>query len=210
MNVARIFLKYVIFSFFTVAIVLLFFIKTPLAKYENEKNDVIQSINQYLQTNYVSMYDHENKYHIQVELLTIQQFQRDLTHSTEMDDKLLQKAQTMLTQLESAIYQGELYRADFYVDAYLLTLYDTEHAKSQYSDWHLYTMPYHENDQMNKELWKQLTEQEKLSFILSMKSILLNQESAQYMPSTFYVLEKLEQSSRNDIANETVKTLLFQ
>ncbi|WP_239585737.1 hypothetical protein [Lysinibacillus composti] len=55
-----------------------------------------------------------------------------------------------------------------------------------------------------------LTEQEKISFILSMKSILLNQESVQYSPSTFYVLEKLEQSSHNDIANETVKTLLFQ
>ena len=210
MNIVQFFSKYVLISFLIVTMVLMCFTISPLANNENKEADVIQSINQYLQTNYVEMYDDQNEFDIKNELLKIQQLQNDLTLATELDHTLIQQAQTMLVQLESAIYHGNLYTADFYVDAYLSNLYENEHAQSKYGDWHLYTMPYKQKEQMNNELWKQLTEQEKISFILSMKSILLNQESVQYSPSTFYVLEKLEQSSHNDIANETVKTLLFQ
>lgn len=200
--------KYSLFSFFGLAIILFGFITTPQASYEMEDNDVIQSINQYLQTNYVSMYDNDSEYNLENELLKVQQLQRDLAHA-DLDSKLHQQAQTMLGQLSSAIYKNELENADFYVDAYLSTLYETENAQSQYSDWNLYSMPYNDHQQMNTELWNQLTEQEKISFILSMKSILLKQQAEQYMPSTFYVLEKLEQSSHNNMANSAVKILLY-
>ncbi|MBD8033152.1 D-alanine--D-alanine ligase [Solibacillus merdavium] len=208
MNITRI-SKYVLSFFFVLALIFLGFNTTPLATNENNDHDVIQSINQYLRSDYVAMYDYDNEYDIESELLKIQQLREDLTNATGLDYKLLQQAQTMLVQLNSAIYNRSLYKADFYVDAYLSTLYETEHAQSHYSDWSLYTMPFEENQQMDTELWNELTEQEKLSFILSMKSILLNQESVQYMPSTFYVLEKLEQSSHDNIANYTVKTLHY-
>lgn len=154
------------------------------------------------------MYDNDSEYNLENELLKVQQLQRDLAHA-DLDSKLHQQAQTMLGQLSSAIYKNELENADFYVDAYLSTLYETENAQSQYSDWNLYSMPYNDHQQMNTELWNQLTEQEKISFILSMKSILLKQQAEQYMPSTFYVLEKLEQSSHNNMANSAVKILLY-
>lgn len=200
--------KYSLFSFFGLATILFGFITTPQASYEMEDNDVIQSINQYLQTNYVSMYDNDSEYNLENEFLKVQQLQRDLAHA-DLDSKLHQQAQTMLGQLSSAIYKNEPENADFYVDAYLSTLYETENAQSQYSDWNLYSMPYNDHQQMNTELWNQLTEQEKISFILSMKSILLKQQAEQYMPSTFYVLEKLEQSSHNNVANSAVKILLY-
>lgn len=200
--------KYSLFSLFGLAIILFGFITTPQASYEKEDNDVIQSINQYLQTNYVSMYDNNSEYNLENELLKVQQLQSDLAYA-DLDSKLHQQAQTMLGQLSSAIYKNELENADFYVDAYLSTLYETENAQSQYSDWNLYSMPYNDHQQMNTELWNQLTEQEKISFILSMKSILLKQQTEPYMPSTFYVLEKLEQSSHNNLANSAVKTLLY-
>ncbi len=203
-------LKYALSSLFVLAIVFLCFITTPQAIHEKEEHDVIQSINQYLQTNYVAMYDGDNAYDFKNELLKIQQLQLDLIHATGINNKLYQQAQTMLTQLISAIYNDELYKADYYVDAYLSTLYEVDHAQSRYSDWHLYTMPYHDHQQMDTQLWYQLTKQEKLSFILSMKSILLNQESVQYMPSTFSVLEKVEQSSHNNVAHYTVRTLIYQ
>ncbi|AMO86644.1 hypothetical protein B857_01493 [Solibacillus isronensis B3W22] len=200
--------KYSLFSLFGLAIILFGFITTPQASYEKEDNDVIQSINQYLQTNYVSMYDNNSEYNLENELLKVQQLQSDLAYA-DLDSKLHQQAQTMLVQLSSAIYKNELENADFYVDAYLSTLYETDNAQSQYSDWNLYSMPYNDHQQMNTELWNQLTEQEKISFILSMKSILLKQQADPYMPSTFYVLEKLEQSSHNNLANSAVKTLLY-
>ncbi|OUZ38472.1 D-alanine--D-alanine ligase [Solibacillus kalamii] len=200
--------KYGLFSFFGLAIILFGFITTPQASYEKEDNDVIQSINQYLQTKYVSMYDNDSEYNLENELLKVQQLQSDLAYA-DLDSKLHQQAQTMLVQLSSAIYKNELENADFYVDAYLSTLYETDNAQSQYSGWNLYSMPYNDHQQMNTELWNQLTEQEKISFILSMKSILLKQQAEQYMPSTFYVLEKLEQSSHNNVANSAVKTLLY-
>ncbi|MEK4081440.1 D-alanine--D-alanine ligase [Solibacillus sp. FSL K6-1126] len=200
--------KYGLFSFFGLAIILFGFITTPQASYEKEDNDVIQSINQYLQTNYVSMYDNDSEYNLENELLKVQLLQSDLAYA-DLDSKLHQQAQTMLVQLSSAIYKNELENADFYVDAYLSTLYETDNAQSQYSDWNLYSMPYNDHQQMNTELWNQLTEQEKISFILSMKSILLKQQAEPYMPSTFYVLEKLEQSSHNNLANSAVKTLLY-
>lgn len=208
MNITRI-SKYVLSFSFVLALIFLGFNTTPLATSENNEHDVIQSINQYLRSDYVAIYDYENEYDVKSELLKIQQLQEDLTNATGLDYKLLQQAQTMLVQLNSAIYNRNLYKADFYVDAYLSTLYETEHAQSYYSDWNLYTMPFEGNQHMDAELWNELTEQEKLSFILSMKSILLNQESVQYMPSTFYVLEKLEQSSHNNIAYSTVRTLHF-
>lgn len=208
MNITHI-SKYVLSFFFVLALIFIGFNTTTIATNENDDHDIIQSINQYLRSDYVAMYDYEEEYDIKRELLKIQQMQDDLTDADGLDDKLLQQAQTMLLQLKSAIYNRELFKVDFYVDAYLSTLYETEHVQSQYSDWNLYTMPFEGNQQMDTELWNELTEQEKLSFILSMKSILLNQESVQYMPSTFYVLEKLEQSSHNNIAYSTVRTLHY-
>ncbi|MEK4198026.1 D-alanine--D-alanine ligase [Cytobacillus sp. FSL K6-0265] len=200
--------KYVLVSLLVIALVFLCFIKTPLAHDERSGNDCLQSINHYLQTSYVAMHDHEEAYDTRKELAKLQQLQGDLAEASGLDQPLLQQAQTMLVQLKSAIYHKDLSKADFYVDAYLSTLYEVEHAQSKYSGMNLYTMADLNHKQMDGERWQQLTEQEHLSYILSMKSILLNQGAATSMPSTFYVLEQLTQSSHHNVANQTVKTLL--
>lgn len=200
--------KYVLVSLLGIAMVFLCFIKTPLANDEGAGNDDLQAINHYLQTSYVAVHDHDEAYDTRKELVKLQQLQGDLAEARGLDQSLLQQAETMLVQLKSALYHKDISKADFYVDAYLSTLYDVEHAQSQYSGMNLYTMADLNHTQMDSDRWQQLTEQEQLSYILSMKSLLLTQGAATSMPSTFYVLDQLAHSSHDNVANLTVKTLL--
>lgn len=200
--------KYVLVSLLVIAMVFLCFIKTPLANEKGAQNDGLQAINHYLQTSYVAVHDHDEAYDTRKELVKLQQLQGDLAEAKGLDQSLLQQAETMLVQLKSALYHKDISKADFYVDAYLSTLYEVEHAQSRYSGMNLYTMADLDHTQMDSGRWQQLTEQEQLSYILSMKSLLLNQGAATSLPSTFYVLDQLAQSPHDNVANLTVKTLL--
>ncbi|MGM9949881.1 MAG: hypothetical protein ACI33P_07125 [Lysinibacillus sp.] len=183
--------------------------QTPENPFTDQK--AIAEINSYLTTDYIQLYDEDQDIDPIAQLEKLAALERQLAKSQDgLPAELALAAQTMITQLKTAMYHDQPQKADYYIDQYLRFLYSPSSASSQYDALHLYSAISGDESINTVEDWKQLSENDKISLILSMKRLALSQEAVQYAPSTFYLYKQLEKQSEDANVSNKMIQLLFQ